>query len=163
MARELCCKPPRKPRTDGESDNQLNDTATTMRDTDYARELVLPAVLEYSDGTNEARLERLYVKAPGTVEIRLSWWKDGCSFAIGPARGRAMGVAHEGHPGGRPDPPFQQGSARFRGSTRLFGFERGVRHSRWLSGIVPALRAVGVAVASATDSLTTLPVRGVRT
>lgn len=55
----------------------MDGPTKTMRNTDYARELVPPAVLEYSDGTNEARLERLYVKAPGTVEIRLSWWKNG--------------------------------------------------------------------------------------
>ena len=46
-----------------------------MRDTDYAKELVPPAVLKY-DGGNEARLERLQMKETGEVEIRLSWWKD---------------------------------------------------------------------------------------
>lgn len=55
----------------------MDGITETMRDTDYAMELVPPAVLEYSDGTNEARLERLYVKAPATIEIRLSWWKNG--------------------------------------------------------------------------------------
>lgn len=53
------------------------DRITMLRDTDYAMELIPPAVLEYSDGTNQARLERLYVKAPATIEIRLSWWKNG--------------------------------------------------------------------------------------
>ena len=48
-----------------------------MRDTPYATELVPPAVLGYEDGENGARLERIYVKEPGTEEIRLSWWKNG--------------------------------------------------------------------------------------
>ena len=47
-----------------------------MRDTDYAKELVPPAVIKY-EGGHEARLERLFVKESGDVEIRLSWWKDG--------------------------------------------------------------------------------------
>lgn len=47
-----------------------------MRDTDYAKELVPPAVLKYDDG-HEARLERLQMKETGEVEIRLSWWKHG--------------------------------------------------------------------------------------
>ena len=47
-----------------------------MLDTDYAKELVPPAVLTY-EGENEVRLERLLIKETGVVEIRLSWWKDG--------------------------------------------------------------------------------------
>lgn len=47
-----------------------------MRDTNYATELVPPAVLEFPSG-DEARIERLRIKATGNVEIRLSWWKDG--------------------------------------------------------------------------------------
>lgn len=47
-----------------------------MRDTNYATELVPPAVLEFPSG-DEARIERLRIKATGQTEIRLSWWKDG--------------------------------------------------------------------------------------
>ena len=47
-----------------------------MRETDYANELVSPAVVTFPDG-DEARLERLLIKETGSVAIRLSWWKDG--------------------------------------------------------------------------------------
>ena len=47
-----------------------------MRDTDYAEELVPPAVVIFPDG-DEARLERLRIKETDSVEIRLSWWKGG--------------------------------------------------------------------------------------
>ncbi len=46
-----------------------------MRDTNYATEY-LSAVLPLSGG-EEARVERLYVKEQGQVEIRFSWWKNG--------------------------------------------------------------------------------------
>lgn len=41
-----------------------------MRDTRYAREIASASV-------NEARVERLFIKAKGQDEIRFSWWKDG--------------------------------------------------------------------------------------
>lgn len=47
-----------------------------MRDTDYATELVPPAVVVFPSG-DEARIERLRIKETGAVEIRFSWWKDG--------------------------------------------------------------------------------------
>jgi hypothetical protein len=47
-----------------------------MRDTDYATELVPPAVVKFPDG-DEARLERLHIKSNESVAVRLSWWKDG--------------------------------------------------------------------------------------
>jgi hypothetical protein len=47
-----------------------------LRDTNYAEELVPPAVVTFPSG-DEARLERLRIKETDTVEIRLSWWKDG--------------------------------------------------------------------------------------
>jgi len=47
-----------------------------VRDTEYARELVPPAVITFPGG-DEARLERLLIKETNQVEIRLSWWKDG--------------------------------------------------------------------------------------
>ncbi|OFW11130.1 MAG: hypothetical protein A3H96_26655 [Acidobacteria bacterium RIFCSPLOWO2_02_FULL_67_36] len=46
-----------------------------MRDTDYAT-LISEVVLPLEDG-EEARLERIRVKALGQEEIRLSWWKNG--------------------------------------------------------------------------------------
>ena len=47
-----------------------------MRETDYAKELIPPAVVTFPGG-DEARLERLLIKETGSVAIRLSWWKDG--------------------------------------------------------------------------------------
>jgi hypothetical protein len=47
-----------------------------MRDTDYATEIVPPAILTFPSG-DEARIERLRIKSSGNVEIRFSWWKDG--------------------------------------------------------------------------------------
>ena len=47
-----------------------------MRDTDYATESIT-ATLPLGDGTNEARIERIFVKEEGEWEIRFSWWKNG--------------------------------------------------------------------------------------
>ena len=47
-----------------------------MLNTEYAQELVPPAVLELGGG-HEARLERIRIKETGVTEIRMSWWKDG--------------------------------------------------------------------------------------
>lgn len=104
------------------------DGITKMRNTDYPMELVPPAVLEYRVGTNEVRLERLYVKAPVAIEIRLSWWKNGRMQLrpFGPARGKALGVARAGHQEERPRTPLQPGSARLRRYAGFFG----VRHSK---------------------------------
>ena len=44
----------------------------TIRKTDYA-DLLKEAILKLGDG-QEARLERLFVKARGEEEIRFSWW-----------------------------------------------------------------------------------------
>jgi hypothetical protein len=41
-----------------------------MRDTEYATETA-------SATMNACRIERLYVKGEGQVEIRFSWWPDG--------------------------------------------------------------------------------------
>jgi len=46
-----------------------------LRDTKYAEELAR-SVLTFPGG-DEARIERLVIKATGSTEIRLSWWKDG--------------------------------------------------------------------------------------
>jgi len=45
------------------------------RDTDYAKELAR-GTFAFSDA-EEARIEKLFVKGLGQVEIRFSWWKDG--------------------------------------------------------------------------------------
>ena len=45
-----------------------------MRDTKYATEQAT-GVLPLPSGS-EARVERLFIKAKGEVEIRFSWWKD---------------------------------------------------------------------------------------
>lgn len=46
-----------------------------MRDTEYATEIASSA-LKCQSG-DEARIERLLIKASGQEEIRFSWWKDG--------------------------------------------------------------------------------------
>jgi hypothetical protein len=51
-----------------------DSSVTRMRDTDYATELASAAVF---DGESEIRIERLYVKAVATEEIRFSWWESG--------------------------------------------------------------------------------------
>jgi hypothetical protein len=53
--------------------------ASTMRDTNYATELVEPAKCNFPDGS-EGRIERLRFKGPlaaGEEGYRFSWWKDG--------------------------------------------------------------------------------------
>ena len=47
----------------------MADSAPELRDTAYAEELARAIV----DG---ARIERLFVKDEGQIEIRFSWWKD---------------------------------------------------------------------------------------
>jgi hypothetical protein len=46
-----------------------------LRDTGYATEIAR-SILKLESG-DEARIERLRMKASGVIEIRLSWWKDG--------------------------------------------------------------------------------------
>jgi hypothetical protein len=46
-----------------------------LRDTDYASELAT-SILKLPGG-DEARIERLRIKSSDSVEIRMSWWKDG--------------------------------------------------------------------------------------
>ena len=46
-----------------------------MRNTRYAREL--ETVIAGDPTDHHARLERLWVKDPGQVEIRFSWWNGG--------------------------------------------------------------------------------------
>jgi len=45
-----------------------------MRDTENATELATASLP--SDATNEAKIERIWVKETGQEEIRFSWWKD---------------------------------------------------------------------------------------
>ena len=46
-----------------------------MGDTDYAT-LISESILPFENG-EEARIERIRIKASGKEEIRFSWWKDG--------------------------------------------------------------------------------------
>ena len=46
-----------------------------LRDTKYATEIAR-SVLTFPSG-DEARIERLLIKSSGSIEIRMSWWKDG--------------------------------------------------------------------------------------
>jgi hypothetical protein len=46
-----------------------------LRDTKYATEIARSVIS--SPGGDEARIERLRIKATDQIEIRLSWWKNG--------------------------------------------------------------------------------------
>ncbi len=46
-----------------------------MRDTNYAKELCDPSVVDWE--RSQARLEKLYIKKLKQEEIRFSWWKNG--------------------------------------------------------------------------------------
>lgn len=50
---------------------------STMLDTTYAKELCEPGVKEWPLSREEARIERLRIKATNVEEIRFSWWKNG--------------------------------------------------------------------------------------
>ncbi len=50
--------------------------ANYLRETPYAG-LIAEGRLSVGDGRDECRVERLYVKDRGSVEIRFSWWKNG--------------------------------------------------------------------------------------
>lgn len=47
-----------------------------MRDTRYATEKCIPGTFQFT-GSEEARIERIFVKRLGQEEIRFSWWKRG--------------------------------------------------------------------------------------
>lgn len=47
----------------------------SLRDTNYATEIAR-SILKLPSG-GEARIERLLIKSSGSIEIRMSWWKDG--------------------------------------------------------------------------------------
>ena len=52
-----------------------------MTQSNYVREtpqygVISEGIFEFED-QQEIRIERLYVKNTGTLEIRFSWWKDG--------------------------------------------------------------------------------------
>jgi hypothetical protein len=53
----------------------MSSHSRRLRDTKYAREIAR-SILRGPSG-DEARIERLEIKATGQIEIRLSWWKDG--------------------------------------------------------------------------------------
>lgn len=48
--------------------------AQSARDTSYATELATAVI---QDGDSEIRIERLFVKASASEEIRFSWWRAG--------------------------------------------------------------------------------------
>jgi hypothetical protein len=49
---------------------------SSLRDTDYAREIATARLPSGTTGKSSVAIERIYVKQAGQEEIRFSWWEN---------------------------------------------------------------------------------------